>query len=881
MRTKTKNIHFSATKFIVVTSIALINIAGHSIYASENAPQSEVTKNLNEENIVESPPREAAIFIAQTESEKSEEQSTGISIEKSADKEQPVQLGRVEVTGTHIKRTDIEGPSSVLIFDREKIDQTGSTSVSELLRKLPMNYGESFDEKYGYGFSPGSSGMSIRGLGQENTLVLLNGQRLANYGFAQNISNTFVNLNSIPISAVERVEILKDGASAIYGSDAIAGVINIILRKDFEGTEIAATYGETSYGDGNEAILSLVSGWNTAKSNLTVVIDYFNRSAISRADRDFSKNADHTSQGGIDFTSPANYPSNVFDLVDPNNVIFTGFYNYNEVMTLIPATERLGAIANYTLELTPELTLFSELGYNQSTTDFVNAPTAVFPEDFQQPIPGTHPDNPFPPNPTIAYWRMTEWGNRETETTTDNGRIVVGLKGIMAEWDWEAAANYNRSKTVMDGRNYVQLSALETGVFNGTINPFGTTPNSQAAIDSTRVSIQRTGISELYGIDAKTTGEVAQLNAGPVYLALGAGWRNESLEDTPDSLSEQGDIVGSAGTSTKGDRDVGSAFAEFNVPVIDQIEMQLAIRYENYSDFGDATSPKVGLSYKPTNGWLLRGSWGQGFRAPSLPELNLGLTTAFDVVIDPVTGNPAFTAVTLQGNPDLDATDSESWNLGALWEPVNDFTIEVNYWNYDIENNIEAVEPQYLVDNEASLPPGVIVRDPVTNEIVQVNTTFQNISSTQTDGLDIDVRYRWNTAAAGTFTIGVLANYLLSYDQQPFSGAPSEDLVSTYRYPKWRAVLPVGWYRGDYGASIAANYIDSYDDILDPTLTVDSLLTWDIQFVYLGIRNSTVTLGVKNLTNEDPPYANEPEGYDYATHDPRGRFLYGTFAYKF
>jgi iron complex outermembrane receptor protein len=879
MRTLTKRIHFSATKFIMVTSIAIINIAGHSIYASENTTQSEITTSVGEENLAESPQKEAAIIIAQTESEKPEEQSTGVSTKKSTDKEQPVQLDWVEVTGTHIKRTDMEGPSSVLVIDREKIDQTGSTTVSELLRRLPMNYGESFDEKFSYGFSPGSSGMSMRGLGQENTLVLLNGQRLANYGFAQNIADTFVNLNSIPLSAIERVEILKDGASAIYGSDAIAGVINIILRKDYEGTEIAATYGGTSYGDGNEAILSLISGWNTAKSNLTFVLDYLNRSSISRADRDFSKNADHTSQGGIDFTSPANDPSNVFNAATGALVTFTGFYNYNQVMTLIPATERLGAIANYTLELSPDLTLFSELGYSQATTDFVQAPTAVFPEDLL--VPGTHPDNPAAPDPAVVYWRMNEWGNRETETTTDNGRIVVGLAGIMADWDWEAAANYNRSKTVMDGMNYVQLSALQNGVNAGTINPFGTTPNSPAAINSTKVGIQRTGISELYGIDAKTTGEIAQLDAGPVYLALGVGWRNESLEDTPDSLSEQGDIVGGGATSTKGERDVGSAFAEFNVPVIDEVEMQLAVRHENYSDFGDATSPKLGLSYKPTRNWLLRGSWGQGFRAPSLPELNLGLTTAFDVVIDPTTGSPAFTEVTLQGNPDLDATDSESWNLGALWEPINDFTVEVNYWSYDIEDNIEAVEPQFLVDNEASLPPGVVVRDSVTNEIIQVNTTFQNISKTQTDGLDIDIRYKWNTAAAGTFTIGVLANYLLSYDQQPFPGAPTEDLKGTYRYPKWRAVFPLGWYRGDYGASLAANYIDSYDDPLDPTLTVDSLLTWDFQFVFTGIRNSTLTLGVKNLTDEDPPFANEPEGYDFATHDPRGRFMYGTFAYKF
>lgn len=808
------------------------------------------------------------ITVSQTDTETSLDQQP----ESTTEKTSIVKLDKVEVTGTHIKRTDIEGTSPVLVIDREKIDQTGSTTLSELLRRLPINYGDTYDDVFFQGFAPGSSGMSLRGLGQQNTLILLNGQRLANYGFAQDIKNSFVDLSSIPLSAIERVEILKDGASAIYGSDAIAGVVNIILRKDYEGSEIALTYGGTSEGDGNETILNLISGWNTEKSNLTLVFDYLHRSSISRADRDFSKSADHTTQGGDDFRSIANPVANVFDpFVAGDFVGFFGVYDFNPHMTLVPETERFGAIANYTLELNPELLLFAEIGYSQVNTDFEQAPTPLFDEIL---VGAGQAFNTYGVD-VFTLWRMDEWGKRLTQTQTNNELVVLGLEGIVQDWDWKATANFNQNKTVLDGQNYVSVSALQTAVDNDLINPFGTSANSLAAIDATKATIQRTGISELYGADVITTGEITQTDAGPLSLAMGIGWRHESLEDTPDSLTEQGDVVGVAGTSTSGDRDIGSIFAEFSIPVIETVEMQLAVRYEDYSDFGNATSPKVGLRYQPTRNWLLRGSWGQGFRAPTLPELHLGPLTFFDSVI--YNAAPADAIVNVEGNPNLDPTDSESWFLGALWEPVESFTIQLDYWNYIIENAIDQ-DPQYTVDNF----PGRVTE--IFPGLVAIDSTFFNIANIETDGLDFDIRYRWDVAGAGTFTVGALATYLLSFDRQKYAGQPWEDLRGTYRYPDWRATIPFTWNRQVYGASLIANYIDSYDDTVNsanPDNKVDSLLTWDAQFVYTGFRKTTITLGVKNITDEDPPFANEEVGYDFATHDPRGRFLYGTFAYKF
>lgn len=856
-----------ATKFNIICSIAIVNMIGHSIYANEITSQSEIITNITDKNLPADEQKSITILVAQAETEKPQEQSA----EVSAEKIQPLKLDKVEVTGSHIRRTDIEGVSPVLRLDREQIDKTGATTISELLRQLPINYGESFDEKLVNSFSPGSSGLSLRGLGQENTLVLLDGRRLANYGFAQNLTNTFVNLNSIPLSAIERVEILKDGASAIYGSDAVAGVVNIITRKDYEGTEISATYGETSHGDGNEGSINLITGWNTAKSNLTLIFDYFKRSEILFADRDFSKSSDHTAQGGDDFRSLSTPLANVFDAVTEAPLAPIGLYDFNPYLSLVPETERTGAALNYTLEINPELTFFTQLGYANSSTEIQQAPTAEF-ADFV--IPAGQAYNTYGVD-VVTLWRMSEWGNRQDSVETDNGRIAAGFEGIIQNWDWKAAVNYNRSKTVMDGKNYVNLAALETAVINDQVNPFGTSPNSQAVIDGTKATIQRTGVSELYGADIIAVGEIAQLKNGPVNLAVGIGTRHESLEDTPDSLTEQGLIVGGGGTSTKGDRDVNSAYAEFKLPLVDNTELQLAMRYEDYSDFGSETTPKVGIRYQPNSEWLLRGSWGKGFRAPSLPELYLGQTTAFsnDVVYGGVQRDAV---IFYQGNPDLDAVKSESYVLGGLWEPIKEFTLGIDYWNYDINNGIEQ-DPQYVVDN---YPGNVVDVGPV----ILIDSTFYNVATIKTDGIDLNVTYKWRPSEYGQFSLGALATYLLSYDRQRFSGQAFENLRGTYRYPKWRAVMPLSWNRNVFGATLTANYIDGYDDTVNlsnPDNKVDSTLTWDIQFVYTGIRKSTLTLGVKNLTDEDPPFANEVSGYDYAMNDPRGRFMYGTFAYKF
>jgi outer membrane receptor protein involved in Fe transport len=477
-----------------------------------------------------------------------------------------------------------------------------------------------------------------------------------------------------------------------------------------------------------------------------------------------------------------------------------------------------------------------------------------------------------------------------TDIENDLYRGVAGLEGVAGAWDWSAGVNYNRTETTLDGRNFVDLVGLDTAVNNNTINPLGTSSNSQAVLDEIRVPIGRKSEFELYGADAKASRDLIELDAGPIALAVGAEWRHEELTDEPDKRSQQGLVVGVATTSADGDRDVSALFAEVSVPLMERMELQVAGRHEDYSDFGNTTNPKVALRYQPIDQVVLRASWGKGFRAPSLAELYLGDTSSFDFLVDTTRCNavglgcdPDQYFIVTSGNEDLDAEESTSYYLGAVFEPVDDLTVGLDYWHYKVEDVIDQ-DAQFVVDNESQL--GGVVRGPPSvpgdpGPILQVDDSFFNIAEEETDGIDLDIKYQWQAGEAGTFSIHELASRMLNFDRKQAPGASTDDLLGTYRFPKWRSVTTLAWMRGDYASSLTANYIDNYEDRFNPDLEVGSSLTFDVQFVYSGFANSDVTLGIENVTENNPPFANEEEGYDYATHDPRGRFFYARYKYAF
>ena len=813
-----------------------------------------------------------------------------------------VDLEKIEVTGSHIKRVDTEGPSPVIVINREEIEKSGASTMSDLLRKLTLTNGVSFNENNFNSEAPGSSGINLRGLGQNATLVLINGRRMANYGFAQGVTETFVDLNSIPLGAIERIEIQKDGASATYGSDAIAGVVNVILRKNYTGTEATAGYGVSSEGDAEETTVNAVTGTNIGDGNLTFVFDYYNRDGFKLGDREFSSSNDYsarTSEGGQDFGSIANPSTNVLDPATGAPLKPVSLYNFNPDITAVPDVERISALLSFNHSLGSNLDFFSELQIGQLTTENQLPGTP-----FGEFIPSAQAFNTFGQD-VIAIWRLDDIGKRKFEVETDVYRLVAGIEGVAGEWDWDAAVNLARSKTVENGKNFVLTQALGDALNNDTYNPFDITTNSAAVLDPIRTDIKRTGISELASIDAKASTEIAQLENGPVALAIGIDRRYESMSDKPDSQTEQGLVWARGGTSVDGDRTSTSLFAEVNLPLAEDLEMQLAARYEDYSDFGNTTNPKVALRYQPTNNFLLRTSIGTGFRAPSLAELYIGPTLDFPFLIDTTRCNATGTlgcgdeqyATNLVGNPDLDAEESQSFYLGGVYEPVTNFVIGLDYWRYEHTNRIDN-NAQFILDNESNFL-GQVTRDAGASTgpgdpgpIVSIDADFFNVAEQETDGIDLSLKYMWKAGGAGTFTIQEVLSRLLSFDRKTSEDQPFEDLAGTYRFPELKSTTSFAWALNDFGASLTANYLGGYEDSLfgriNPstgnidTHKVDSLLTFDAQFFYRVIKSGTLTVGINNLTDEEPPFANgEIEGYDVAHHNPIGRFYYLRYKHEF
>jgi outer membrane receptor protein involved in Fe transport len=828
--------------------------------------------------------------------------------------------------------------------------------------------GGSFAEttQAGNSFAPGTASVSLRGLGVNTTLVLLNGRRVANYGFAQNINESFVDLNSIPVSAIQRIEILKDGASAIYGSDAIAGVINVILRKDFTGGEISTSAGSTIRNDARELRGALTMGFGdlgTNRFNIVGTLDYYQRSAIGGDARDFSANVDNRTQGpgGLDQRSPTGNPGYFFGgagnvptafsncpagLVVPGASLGVGSgtvcaYDFSSANKLVPPSERLGFLGSATFEFSPAAQLFAEFMFNRNETErFAAATPAAF------GLATAHPDRPgfgtaTPSTFTSVAYRFLEAGDRLNTLTSESTRVLLGLRGTVGTFDYEAGALLAKSNTTDVGRNYI-IQERATEAFAGTLPGFAgqfyrvinPALNPAGMLDAIKIDPRRSGTSEMKQFDFKFSGQLFNLPGGPAGVALGVEHREESVRDLADPrvalttpAAQRVTVAGSGGTSVEGDRDLQSAFVEFSLPLMKGLESQIALRTDRYSDFGTTTNPKFGLSLRPARNVLIRAGYAEGFRAPSLAELFLGESTSFPNVTDTARctayraglpagdariaaacGTAAGTGVSAQvrsiflGNKELDPETSKSWSLGLVLEPFADFTVSID--GYLIEHNNRILSPTagFILQN-AALFPGSVVRNPQTADDIAANApgtlrgvsgdlvpgitrTFFNASKQTTSGADLELRYRLGLGANGRLDLGTTWTYIGKLKRQINPGGALVELADTYQYPRWRNSTSATWTVGPVVAGLTANTIGSYEDLRTSSPgvlpRVSKMTTFDMNIAYSGFKNITLALGANNMFDEQPPFSNEGwYGYDSSTHNPRGAFWYGRAVFRF
>lgn len=587
---------------------------------------------------------------------------------------------RVEVTGSSIKRIEGETALPVKTITREDIEKSGLTTAAELVKTLtantaPLADGASITD--GTSGQRGFNGANLRGLGVSSTLVLLNGRRLAN--FATPGDNAGVDLNNIPAGALQRVEVLTDGASAIYGTDAIGGVINFITRRDYQGIDLAAYASGTQEGGAGKRTLTASAGvgdLSRDRFNLFGVVDLQQLDALRSSQRDFIQDRPLASNlpalmssrtypanirltsgqrnllrnagvvtGGelvtnrtINFSAPdCNPPANVHAPDGPGTVNGCS-YDYMQDTELYPESRKLGFLGRGTYQLSDDHQLFAELMVSRTETRYVLSPNPIqifgF-SDASRYYPTELADNNV--GPVDLRLRMTEAGPRSHEVTSDATRLVLGATGVLAGWDYDLGFSRAENKAIDRYVNgYVLFDEFEAAVLDGRINPFG--PSDQAGKDllsSIRIGDDaRSSKGVTTAIDAKGSRPVFRLAGGEAMLALGGELRREETSFRPSALLLSNNIAGDRDSTldpgetdpglvpTDDSRKVTALYTELLAPFSKTLEAQFALRYDHYEGVGSSVNPKVGVRWQPAKTVLLRGSAGTGFRAPSLADLN-------------------------------------------------------------------------------------------------------------------------------------------------------------------------------------------------------------------------------------------------------------------
>jgi iron complex outermembrane receptor protein len=896
---------------------------------------------------------------------------------------------RVEITGSSIKRIDAETALPVQVMTRQDIERTGATNVEQLLQTIgSATSSGALMANASSGATTGSiSSVSLRGLTSLRTLVLINGRRIAPYGIGFTGDSVSVDVGSIPLAAIERVEILKDGASAIYGSDAIAGVVNFILRKDFQGVELALDAGRTQGGGASSRRASITAGFgDLAQQRAQVMLSaqLQKDGALFGRERDFAR-VGYNVAANNDPTSFHPFPANILlgpdfalggsppapDCPAPfsHNTPFidgSGFcvFDPSELVSLLPRTERASLMISGSWAISNALEAFFEASLTHSKTNVVIQPV---PFSFLFALPGNNPlvtqapwnglypaeygalagtphglgsavstillraGTPFYPTsyvqsflapgdplpPLTVLYRSNETGNRDITDIATQPRLVLGLRGQAAGWDWDAALLRSESRVRERVNDGFPANSLILPILNsGRVNFFG--PNTPDVVAELRAANFKGDAfkvkSTLTSVAAKGSRELTKLAGGSLGLALGAEVRQESYLFDPHPTIRTGDISGYGGNFLVTDRErrVDAAFAELNMPLSKTLEVNTALRFDRYEGVGNSTTPKASLRWQPRPELLLRGALGRGFRAPSLQDLYLPQTTGVSVpgLSDPArcptTGSRTdcstqFTVIN-GGNPALVPEKSTNATLGLVLQPTPRVTLGLDAFRIHLKEAIsnglapatilgDLARYGHLVTRGAVDPAFPSLPGPIT-AIAQTNI---NLGEVKLAGVDLDAKVTLPDVWGGRVTASLAGTYFQQYDVQNPDGSFSGGLDTTNTatggvVPRWRHYASLDWSGGAWAVTLGQSWQKGYHDLPPtggtPLRRVASYELWDLQLRYRGFKDLELRAGVRNLFDKDPPYSNAggqtsfQGGYDPAYADPRGRFFYVGLTYR-
>ncbi len=801
------------------------------------------------------------------------------------------QIERVEVVGSRIKRIAKEGAAAVKSVSKETMANSANSSAADSMRDSTMaTYGVSREQSGSS--AAATTTIGLRGLGDTRTLVLLNGHRLP-----KDPSAEAVDLNLIPQIAIERIEVLKDGASALYGSDALGGVINIVTKKNFTGTEVSSKLSGSEKPGGSTYDVSLLNGQQFEKSDLTFVLNYSHTDKILGKDRDATKDGLSSigatgawKDAGTNWTVQPGCPADL-NLPSTSGTGNRCYFRYNELASVRPSIAQLNLLTDYTLRLDSGLKLYNRNILVAKQIDWNYAPT---PGIFDIPA-GTASQ---PTARRVAY-RFMEAGNRDNKDSERNLSTLVGLKGNLSSiWDFDVSAGYGRIYREDKGESgYLNQTTLKTLIQNGTFDPLAA-PGSRGNLSSAITKVFQTSETDLSTIDMVATGEMGEISGRAIGIATGLSYVDERLAQKTDALSAAGEIIGSAGSNDSGKRDVTSAFVEASLPVAEKVEVSLAGRVDKYSDFGTTFNPKLAAKYTINEDYLIRGSVGTGFKAPTLSQLYGASSDGYFSFIDRklCASNPAACTadqyhVVGGGNKDLKEEKAVTASVGTVMQPTRHFSFSLDGWYTKVKNKVdidyEAITQAELNGVDTSKYGVVVTRDNA-GAIDTITAPNLNLQEEEISGVDLNAELLvmenlWSHALNFENDF----SYIASDKIEGFPGAGKRDVVGEWEKPRWRNVLGIV-LKNDFTSYRLTMRSIPGQNVQDRNISrkVSDLNEYDVSGSYKFTPKIELAAGVKNILNSRQPMdvgggtggANVTSN---ALYDINGRKLFVAYNQKF
>ena len=910
----------------------------------------------------------------------------------------------IVVTGSRIRRDPLNQDSPVIVLDQSALQQTGLSSVADILQRLPSaggglntknnSSGNLGNPPDGGGVGAGSAEIDLRYLSAKRTLVLVDGLRFVNGTSGSGIPAT-VDLNTIPANSIQRIEVLQSGASSLYGSDAIAGVVNVITKAEQEGLQASAQFGTFRQGDGHTQDYNLSYGLKGPTTHVVFGANYVKQQAVRSRDRKISQfpNPGQTSctdpVGGCSsaalngrfltsFGSQtiATAPDTTPTFAELRRFTSADRFNFAPFQYLLTPSERYGGWLSVKQELSSNVNFRVKAEFNRRNSQN----QAAFEPLFIGPDAGngagslfdtlsfdrTNPYNPFgvtlsagrpgqpPQNYSFIARRLVEAGQRTFNQRVDTLSTTATLDGSFNvgahKWYWDANAviGFNDAKQSFTGNVRADRVAQAIGPVAlctapcVPLNLFGgagtITPDQLAFISFTE---QDRSSQHLADFTANLSGDLFDLPAGPVGIAVGYEHRIQSASFDPDPIIAAGLGADIPSQPARGEYNSDEIYGEVRVPLLKDtpffhsLDVTASVRHADYSISGASTTYSGAALWKPVRDLLLRGSYATGFRAPSLGEL-FGGRSRFDLPAnDPCTsaagglfptnavvrrncianGVPADGSyaedqggqlpVITQGNRNLKPEKSRSLLFGAVYSPdwarnsgfASNFSIEANYYDIRVKNAIGAVDANLTLNNCALLGNAAscaLVIRTANGFINEIDGTLQNLDSIRTQGVDLTLNYRTPTTPIGTFGFNLNTTWLTKYVLSASNGFVVLDRRGTERgspdqaFPKFKGNGTIDWSLGDVAASFTGRYIDGVDEINPNTGLVNRLkhrFYGDVQITFapsFAARRLAFSVGVNNVFNSDPPacFSCSINNYDPTTYDTPGQFGYVRVAYK-